>query len=188
MSLWELFILFCKVNLFSFGGPNIGISILQQELVQKKKLLTQTSLDQMFVTTNIVPGPVFIQLSVLVGWEFQKIMGVLICLLTSMTIIPFLSIILFFYLSKIIPVDKYDQFVALMSPVTILILLNFAWKTFKQCAQKMYIGVLIIEVILSLILLLVVKLSLFMTLGIIVPTFFISSQISIKLKGDKDAI
>lgn len=183
MTLWELFILFCKINLLSFGGPNVGILILQQELVEKKKLLSQKQLDQMFVTTNIVPGPVFIQLSVLVGWEFKKFWGTIVCLLTSITLIPFLSIILFFYLSKIIPVDKYDKFVALMSPITIVLLFNFMLKTMKQSAKKVSIWVLCLEVVISLVLLVIFKLSLFVTLGIVVPLFFIVSQVVYKIRG-----
>lgn len=182
MNIWELFILFCKVNLLSFGGPSIGISIIEQELVTKKRILTQEELNKMFVTTNIVPGPVFIQLSVLIGYKFKKIIGVLICLLTSITIIPLLSIIFYFYVSKIIPTTKYNDFVILMSPVTILILFNFIIQTLKKIVKtSIKLIVVIIGLLLSILFLLIFKFSIFITLLCLAPLLFILGQFVFKI-------
>lgn len=181
MSLLELFILFAKVNLLSFGGPSIGISMLESELVEKRKILTQEQMDKIFVTTNIVPGPVFLQLSILIGYEIKKLWGFIICLLTSITLVPMLSIFIYFFLSNIIPQSKFDEFVVLMAPVTILILLNFIWKTLLKSSKQMNIFVLIFELICSLILLIVFKIALFPTLLITLVFVFFINQFLIKI-------
>lgn len=185
MKLFQLFLLFCKVNLLSFGGPNVGIMIIEEELVNKKQLLSQEELEKMFVTTNVVPGPVFIQLSVLVGYKLASFWGVIVCLLTSITIIPGLSIFLYFYVSKIVPEQKYNDFIVLMSPVTIAILVSFALKTLKKCHVKIKLVVIIGALIGTIILMQVLHQSLFMCMFIMVPIMFFVNSSIIKQKEEK---
>lgn len=187
MSLFQLFILFIKVNLISFGGPSVGISILENELVEKKKILTQKQMDEIYVTTNIVPGPVYIQLSVLIGYELKKFWGVVVCLLASISLIPFIAIILYFYVSKLIPEDKLNEFTYLMSPIIMMILVNFSFKTLKKNFTKVHKFIFFTECLLALALLVFFKMSLFVTLMITLGVVFFVHQFMFKVMkvGDK---
>lgn len=172
MNWKNLIWLFIKINLLSFGGPNVAISIIENELVIKEKIYTQEQLNKLFITTNVVPGPVFIQLSVIIGYEFKKIWGAIICLFISMSIIPGISIYIFFYLQKFIAPEKFHQFIVLLTPVIIIILLEFIYNSFKNISYKLNKYILFTEVFISAILI-YFKVSIFIILLIVIFIYLI---------------
>src|ERR1700682_879738 len=64
-----------KLGFISFGGPTGQIAIMQTELVEKKKWISQSRFLHALNFCMLLPGPEAIQLAIYTGWLLHKIRG-----------------------------------------------------------------------------------------------------------------
>lgn len=97
-SLWTLFITFFKVGAFTFGGGYAMISVLQEELVVRKKWITDQDMLDMLVIAESTPGVIAVNTATSVGYRMHGVIGAIIAtlgaVLPSFLIISFLSFVL----------------------------------------------------------------------------------------------
>src|SRR5437762_5327666 len=74
-SFAEAFRFWLKLGFSSFGGPTGQIAIMQTELVEKKKWISQSRFLHALNFCMLLPGPEAIQLAIYVGWLLHKIRG-----------------------------------------------------------------------------------------------------------------
>ena len=65
--LLKLFISFSKIGLFTFGGGYAMLPLIEKELVEKQKWITQDELLEMFVISQMTPGTIAINASTFIG-------------------------------------------------------------------------------------------------------------------------
>ena len=71
------FLFFAKIALLSFGGGYVILPLLQRELVEKKQWLSQNELADFFAIAQFQPGPVAINIAVLIATsKFGTIGGI----------------------------------------------------------------------------------------------------------------
>lgn len=97
-SLWSLFITFFKVGAFTFGGGYAMISVLSEELVVRKKWITDQDMLDMLVIAESTPGVVAVNTATSVGYRMHGVIGAIIStigvVLPSFIIISVLGYIL----------------------------------------------------------------------------------------------
>lgn len=71
----ELFILFIKIGLFTFGGGYAMISQIREYVVEKKKWMTEDELIKMIAISESTPGPLAINMATYVGYKQNKVIG-----------------------------------------------------------------------------------------------------------------
>src|SRR2546422_6553989 len=64
-----------KLGLISFGGPTGQIAIMQTELVEKKKWISQSRFLHALNFCMLLPGPEAQQLAIYIGWLLHKTWG-----------------------------------------------------------------------------------------------------------------
>src|SRR3954468_15693720 len=64
-----------KLGLISFGGPTGQIAIMQTELVEKKKWISQSRFLHALNFCMLLPGPEAQQLAIYIGWLLHKTRG-----------------------------------------------------------------------------------------------------------------
>src|SRR4030081_2195031 len=74
-SFGEAFRFWLKLGFISFGGPTGQIAIMQTELVEKKKWISQSRFLHALNFCMLLPGPEAIQLAIYTGWLLHKIRG-----------------------------------------------------------------------------------------------------------------
>src|SRR5437763_5311634 len=74
-SFGEAFRFWLKLGFISFGGPTGQIAIMQTELVEKKKWISQSRFLHALNFCMLLPGPEAIQLAIYIGWLLHKIRG-----------------------------------------------------------------------------------------------------------------
>lgn len=84
--------MFFKIGCFGFGGPMAVFSLLEDELVQKKKILTHEDFLEAAVLGNTLPGPVTMDIVTYTGYKLKKWSGALIS--TLVFILPSFLIML----------------------------------------------------------------------------------------------
>ncbi|MEX0307084.1 MAG: chromate efflux transporter [Ruegeria sp.] len=77
-SFRELFRVFGRIGLLSFGGPAAQISLMHQELVEKRLWLDEQTYLRALSLCMLLPGPEAMQLATYAGWRLRGVVGGLI--------------------------------------------------------------------------------------------------------------
>ncbi len=96
--IWNLFGVFMKIGLFTFGGGYAMISVIEDNCVKKRKWITHDEMMNVTVIAESTPGPIAINCATFVGYQQGGILGALMAtigvVLPSFTIIFFISMFL----------------------------------------------------------------------------------------------
>ena len=79
--LFELFLTFAKISLFTFGGGYAMISLIENNCVEKKKWITHDEMMNVTVIAESTPGPIAINCATFVGFKQAGLIGSLIATL-----------------------------------------------------------------------------------------------------------
>ncbi len=90
--LLELFWSFFKVGLFTFGGGYAMIPLLQAELIERKKWLTEDEIMDYYSIGQCTPGIIAVNVSTFTGYKLKGIAGALVA--TAGIVAPSLIIIM----------------------------------------------------------------------------------------------
>ena len=71
----EAFIYWLKLGFISFGGPAGQISMMHQELVEKRRWISEHSFLHALNYTMVLPGPEAQQLATYIGWLMHGAWG-----------------------------------------------------------------------------------------------------------------
>ena len=91
--LFQLFIVFFKIGAFTFGGGWAMISIIEKEIVDKKRWVTKEEFLDLLAVAQSIPGILAVNMAVAVGDKIRGRRGAIISALG--TIIPSFAMILF---------------------------------------------------------------------------------------------
>ncbi|MDB4920875.1 chromate transporter [Mucilaginibacter sp.] len=86
----EIALLFLKLGTTAFGGPAAHIAMMHQEVVIKKKWLTDQHFLDLIGATNLIPGPNSTEMAIHVGHERGGWRGLIIagfCFIMSAVLI-----------------------------------------------------------------------------------------------------
>jgi chromate transporter len=96
-SFAEAFRFWLKLGFISFGGPTGQIAIMQSELVEKKKWISQSRFLHALNFCMLLPGPEAQQLAIYIGWLLHKTRGGIVAgaffVIPSIFVLWFLSFI-----------------------------------------------------------------------------------------------
>ncbi|MBQ3042616.1 MAG: chromate transporter [Clostridia bacterium] len=137
-SLWQLFATFFKTGLFTFGGGYAMIAILQEELVDKKKWITNQDMLDMIVVAESTPGVIAVNTATSVGYKTRGVLGAIVATL-GIVLPSFLIISLLSYLIDAFQSNIWYQsaFKGIQACVTVLVINAFT-KMFKQIEHDVY--------------------------------------------------
>lgn len=90
--LWQLFTVFFKIGLFTFGGGYAMLSIIEDACVDRRGWITGEEMDELVVVAESTPGPVAINCATFVGARQAGLLGA-VCATLGM-ILPSFFVIL----------------------------------------------------------------------------------------------
>jgi chromate transporter len=143
-SLTEIAKLFLKLGCIGFGGPAAHIAMMQKEVVEKRKWLTQQHFLDLVGATNLIPGPNSTEIAIHIGYEKGGWKGLIVAGLCF--ILPAVLITGFFaYLYKLYgQLPEVTPFIYGITPALVAIILGaifpFAKKSFKSI-ELVFIGI-----------------------------------------------
>ena len=74
----ELFLIFAKIGLFTFGGGYAMISLIENNCVEKKSWITHDEMMNITVIAESTPGPISINASTFIGYKVGKLLGAIV--------------------------------------------------------------------------------------------------------------
>lgn len=145
----DLFIVFFKIGLFTFGGGYAMLALIEDICVEKKKWITHEEMMDITVIAESTPGPIAINLATYVGYKLRKIPGALIA--TIGMIIP--SFFIVFLISQFL--DRFleikwvsNAFQGIKIAVAILII-DAAIKMIRKMKKKPFQITMMIAALIS---------------------------------------
>lgn len=92
VTLWSLFWSYLKIGSTAFGGFMALISVIQNLLVEKKKLLSHDEMLDGISLASILPGPIAVNVATYTGYKIRGIPGAIVCF--SAVILPSFFLVL----------------------------------------------------------------------------------------------
>lgn len=77
-SLRELALLFLRLGATAFGGPAAHIAMMQDEVVRRRRWLTEGRFLDLLGATNLIPGPNSTELAIHIGWDRRRWAGLVV--------------------------------------------------------------------------------------------------------------
>ena len=149
--LFKLFITFFKIGLFTFGGGYAMIPLIKEEIVEKKKWISNDEMLEIIAIAESTPGPIAINMATYIGYKNRKILGSIFAtlgvVLPSMVIIILISLIYNSFIQN--QYVKY-AFVGIKCAVAILILKAGINMIIKAEKKALFIILLVLTIILML--------------------------------------
>ena len=99
----ELFYIFFKLGLFTFGGGYAMIPQIKEIVVEKKKWITEDDMLEILAIAESTPGPIAINMATYIGYLKGKVLGSIAA--TIGVVLP--SLIIIFIISLF-----FDAFIA----------------------------------------------------------------------------
>ena len=94
--LFDLFITFAKIGLFTFGGGYAMIAIIENNCVEKKQWITHDEMMDITVIAESTPGPIAINCATYTGYKTAGLLGSIVAtlgiVLPSFLVIYFISV------------------------------------------------------------------------------------------------
>jgi len=79
--LFDLFLTFAKIGLFTFGGGYAMISVIEDNCVERKKWITHDDMMNMTVIAESTPGPIAINCATFTGFKKAGVVGAFVATL-----------------------------------------------------------------------------------------------------------
>lgn len=77
-GLRELALLFLRLGATAFGGPAAHLAMIEDEVVRRRKWLTEERFLDLLGATNLIPGPNSTEMAIHVGWERRGAAGLVV--------------------------------------------------------------------------------------------------------------
>ena len=145
-NLVNLFLTFFKLGIFSIGGGPTMLTLLQGELVEKKKWITNDELMEMTAIAESTPGPIAINLATYLGYKKGGFFGALLSTL-GVVITPFvLMFCISLFLENILSYEaiKYAFMGVKVGVVFFLLKVSF---TLVKSLKKDWFGILLLSAV-----------------------------------------
>ena len=139
IKLMQLFWIFLKIGSTSFGGFMALVSVIQNEMVEKVKMLKNEVILDGISLASIVPGPLAVNVVTYVGYHLRGVKGALVSMLAVILPTYFLVYVLSVIYFRYGDIPAFTNiFLGIMSAVTIIIIsvaINMFKKTINDYKQ-----------------------------------------------------
>ncbi|MBP5353194.1 MAG: chromate transporter [Alphaproteobacteria bacterium] len=136
VGLWQIYCLFFKMGIFTFGGGYAMLPILQSEVVRKRHYVTEDELLDYYSIGQCTPGIIAVNAASFIGYKLRGLGGLLSATLgvisPSLVIIVLIAMVLRQYMD-----NQYLQwmFGGIRISVTALII-NTVWDMWRKSVVR----------------------------------------------------
>ena len=134
-TLAELFVVFLRLALLGFGGPNAHLALMLEEVVDRRAWLTREEFLELMAVTNLLPGPNSSEMAIHVGYATRGVPGALVTGLTflapAFVMVTGLSALYF----RFGALPGVDPILATLKPIVLAIILRAGVKLARTAVK-----------------------------------------------------
>lgn len=141
-NLKEIAKLFLKLGIIGFGGPAVHIAMMQDEVVVKKKWLSEQHFLDLIGATNLIPGPNSTEMAIHIGHEKAGWKGLIVagvCFVFPAVIIT--GFFAFLY-KEYWQIPEVKPFLYGIKPAIIAIILSAIFPLAKKSLKTIQLGII----------------------------------------------
>ena len=133
---FEVFLLFLKLGTISFGGPAAHIALMEEEVVQKRKWVSEAYFLDLLSVTNLVPGPNAMEMALHLSYCHAGWIGQLLGGLAFMVPAASISLLLAMIYVQWGSLPAVEAFFFGINPVIVAIVFFSAYRLGKESYKK----------------------------------------------------
>ncbi|MBF8455753.1 chromate efflux transporter [Kaistella sp. G5-32] len=141
-NLKEIAKLFLKLGIIGFGGPAAHIAMMQDEVVVKRKWLTEQHFLDLIGATNLIPGPNSTEMAIHIGHEKGGWKGLIIAGLCFILPAVFITGIFAWLYKKFGQLPEVQPFIYGIKPAIIAIILSAVYPLAKRSLKSVELGII----------------------------------------------
>ncbi len=121
-NICKLFTIFFRVGAFTFGGGYAMVPIIQKELVEKAKILSNEDFIDILAVCQSMPGAISTNISAYAGYKIARYKGSVACILGNIT--PSIMVILLIarFYQQIVGMESIQLFLLGVRPAIVALL------------------------------------------------------------------
>jgi chromate transporter len=136
----ELARLFLKLGLIAFGGPAAHIAMMENEVVRRRRWLSQEEFLDLLGAVNLIPGPNSTEMAIFIGYRRAGALGLLLaggCFILPAVVI--VSIIAWAY-QKYGTLPQAEALFYGIKPVIIAIVVQALWRLGRSAVKSRFLA------------------------------------------------
>jgi len=146
-KLTEVAKVFFKLGLISFGGPAAHISMMEEEVVTKRKWMTRSHFLDLVGATNLIPGPNSTEMTMHCGYERAGWLGLFVAGFTFIIPAVITTGLLAMFYVEYGKVPDIAPFLNGIKPAVMAIILGAVYKLGKKALKNWQLGIIGVLVI-----------------------------------------
>src|SRR5690554_6674003 len=141
-KLKELALLFFKLGSIAFGGPAAHIAMMEDEVVKKRKWMTQQHFLDLVGATNLIPGPNSTEMTMHCGHERAGWKGLVIAGVSFIFPAVVITMVFAWLYDRYGQLPQVEPFIYGIKPAVIAIILGAVYRLGKKALKNDVLGVL----------------------------------------------
>lgn len=134
--------IFLKLGIIGFGGPAAHIAMMQDEVVTKKKWLTEQHFLDLIGATNLIPGPNSTEMAIHIGHEKGGWKGLVVAGLCFILPAVFITVIFAWLYKQYGQIPEVQPFVYGIKPAIIAIILGAIFPLAKKSIKSTELAII----------------------------------------------
>lgn len=149
VSIKEIVRLFLKLGFLGFGGPAAHIAMMQQEVVAKRKWMSEQHFLDLLGATNLIPGPNSTEMAIHIGYDKRGWKGMLAAGLCFILPAVFITGVFAFLYRKYGHLPEVEPFVYGIKPAVISVILGAIYPLAKKSVKTFFLAIMAITVLIA---------------------------------------
>ena len=148
-NLKEITQLFLKLGITAFGGPAAHIAMMQQEVVVKKKWISEQHFLDLLGATNLIPGPNSTEMAIHIGYDRGGWKGLIIaglCFILPAVFITLLFAVLYHNYGQL---PEIQPFIYGIKPAIIAVIIGAVYPLAKKSIKSLFLGLIGLSVLIA---------------------------------------
>ena len=138
----EIASVFFKLGLFAFGGPAAHIAMMDEEIIQKRKWMTEQEFLDLIGATNIIPGPNSTEMTMHCGYKRGGVLGLFVAGFSFIFPAVVITVILAFLYVEYGKLPHIEPFVKGITPAVLAIIAAAVYKLGKKALKGWELGII----------------------------------------------
>jgi chromate transporter len=147
--LGEIAKLFLKLGVIGFGGPAAHIAMMQEEVVVKRKWLTEEEFLDLLGATHLIPGPNSTEMAIHIGQEKAGWKGLILAGLCFILPAVFITGVFAYLYNRYGQIPEVQPFIYGIKPAIVAVILSAIFPLAKKSLKSTDLAVLGILVLLG---------------------------------------
>lgn len=144
----EIVRLFLKLGFIGFGGPAAHIAMMQQEVVAKRKWMSEQHFLDLLGATNLIPGPNSTEMAIHIGYDKGGWKGLSVAGLCFILPAVFITGIFAFIYHQYGQLPEFQPFIYGIKPAIIAIIVGAVYPLAKKSVKSTFLAFIGIVVLL----------------------------------------